>query len=127
ASLANRTTHRIAAERSLCGLGSAGTSPPPAGRLTGLIVLMRDIVKRTGHRITIRGVLRRRDLVRQLVADRLLDRHLALRAPRLLPAVDRLGGDDQAAPVAALARRREGLQQALADPLTGHLHQAQRG
>lgn len=35
--------------------------------------------------------------------------------------------DDHAAPVAVHAGLGEGLQQALADPLAGHLHQAQRG
>src|SRR5699024_9359808 len=35
--------------------------------------------------------------------------------------------DDQAAAVAVLAGGREGLDQALAHPLAGHLHQTQRG
>src|SRR5690606_37684590 len=49
----------------------------------------------------------------------------ALRAARLR-LLDRLGRDDDAPAVAALAGRRERLEQALPDPLPGHLDQAER-
>ncbi len=42
-------------------------------------------------------------------------------------AGDRLGGDDDAASVAVLALLREDLDEARADPLAGHLDQAERG
>ena len=45
--------------------------------------------------------------------------------PRLLR--HRLGVDDHAAALAVLAGLAERLQQARADPLAGHLHQAERG
>ena len=41
--------------------------------------------------------------------------------------VDRVGRDDDAAAAAVLARLGEDLEQALADPLAGHLDQAERG
>src|SRR5215218_1422171 len=41
--------------------------------------------------------------------------------------VDRIGRDDDAAAAAVLARLGEDLEQALTDPLAGHLHQAERG
>src|SRR4029079_19372799 len=43
------------------------------------------------------------------------------------PLVDRLGLHEHAPAAAVLARLGEHLEQPLADPLAGHLHQAQRG
>src|SRR6185437_7638301 len=48
-------------------------------------------------------------------------------ARRGVVVVDRLHGDEHATAVAVLTRGRERLQQARADPLPGHLNQAQRG
>src|SRR5690606_18500399 len=52
---------------------------------------------------------------------------LAAAAATALLRLDRLERDVQPASVATVTRPAERLEQALSDPLAGHLHQAQRG
>src|SRR5439155_16333090 len=57
----------------------------------------------------------------------LLRRPAIAPAPAAVGAVDKVERNDHTTTVAAFARLGEGLEQARADPLAGHLHQAERG